>query len=156
MSDNNMKPTSGSPLDTNIAVPEKAALTNVFASPVDTLGRSSADSSPRSLKSDNPFDTDIEAMATTDSLQYCVTKNTSNMAKTKSECQVWPGKDHWQRRDKAAKAKRSCTFMAGLSPRNKIIVKVLIIVLIVGVGVGVGFGVSKPLGAPIWGDDDHH
>lgn len=148
------KPTSGMPLDTNVAVPEKAALANVFASPVDTLARSSNDSSPRSLKSANPFDTDIEAIATTDSMQNCMTKTTTNL-KTKTDCPVWPGKDHWQRRDKAAKMKRSCTFMAKLSPRNKIIAKVLIILLIVGIGVGVGFGVSKPLGAPIWGDKDH-
>jgi hypothetical protein len=110
MSTNNTKPASGIPVDTNVAVPEKAAL-NVFASPVDTMGRSSADSSPNSVKSGNPFDTDIEAMVTTDSLQNCVTKTTTNM-KSNKPCTVWPGKEHWQKRDKAAKMNRSCKLMA--------------------------------------------
>jgi hypothetical protein len=154
MSNPYAKPTAGMPLDTAVAVPEKAALVNVFSSPVDTLARSSNDSLSRSVKSANPFDTDIEAIATTDSMQNCVTKSSTNL-KPKGECTVWPGKDHWQRRDKAAKMKRSCSIMAKLSPRNKIIAKIVIILLIVGIGVGVGFGVSKPLGAPIWGDKDH-
>jgi hypothetical protein len=154
MSNPYSKPSGSVPGSTSITIPEKATL-NVFSSPVDS--RLSHESSPRSLKSDNPFDTDVEAqaLATTESMQNCVTKSSTNLNKTKSDCQVWPGKDHWQRRDKAAKMKRSCSFMAGLSSRNKIIAKVLIILLIVGIGVGVGFGVSKPLGAPIWGDKDH-
>jgi predicted transporter len=44
--------------------------------------------------------------------------------------------------------------MAHLSKKTRIMVKIAIGLLIVGVAVGVGFGVSKPLGAPIWGDNE--
>lgn len=95
----------------------------------------------------NPFDTDIEAMITHDRCS----RNSAECTKGGSECQVWPGQDHWRRKAKAAKKNRhNCNCLANLSKRNRILVKILIIVLIIGIGFGVGFGVSKPLGAGIW------
>jgi len=99
----------------------------------------------------NPFDTDIEAIITT--TEPCVRKSTDR-ARGGTDCQVWPGQDHWRKKAKAAKMKRhNCNCLAHLSKRNRIIVKILIGLLIVGIAVGVGFGVSKPLGAGIWRSD---
>ncbi|RMJ07052.1 hypothetical protein BHE90_014759 [Fusarium euwallaceae] len=147
---------SGPSIDT-LALPEKAAFsTNTTVCPDDTP-RMSTTSTPRSDRSTNPFDTDIEAMVpthTTDSSGIQHKTSASPLAR-KSDCQVWPGKDHWKQKAKANKAKNRCTCMANLSRRNRIIVKVLMVFLVVGVAVGVGFGVSKPLNAPIWGDRDN-
>lgn len=144
----------GSPRpDTNVAVPEKAALSSVTTacpSPDERTPRVSNVSTPQSDKSGNPFDTDIEAMGHTRSTETCMLKNTTTK---KSDCQVWPGKDHWKKQAKLAKRKRGCTCLARLSPRNRIIAKVLIALLIIGIAVGVGFGISKPLHAHIWGED---
>ncbi|KAF4466008.1 hypothetical protein FALBO_7143 [Fusarium albosuccineum] len=151
---------SGPSLDTCVTVPEKAAFstnTTICPSPLDDAPRMSAASTPRSDKTANPFDTDVEAMMPTHSTESCVQQKTSNsQLPRKSDCQVWPGKDHWKQKAKANKAKNRCTCMANLSRRNRIIAKVIIIFLVVGVAVGVGFGISKPLNAPIWGDRDHN
>ncbi|KKA30912.1 hypothetical protein TD95_002631 [Thielaviopsis punctulata] len=88
---------------------------------------------------------DVEAQAPSRNLRKSITLN-------HSDCQVWPGQDHWKRKAKAAKKERSITCLARLSKRNRIIAKVVLGVLIIGIAVAVGFGVSKPLGAPIWGD----
>ncbi|KAL2176455.1 uncharacterized protein P884DRAFT_35134 [Thermothelomyces heterothallicus CBS 202.75] len=104
-------------------------------------------STPATVRA-NPFDTDVEALpvATNDSKRKSV-----ECTKGGTDCQVWPGKDYWKRKAKAAKKKRtSCNCLASLSKRNRIAVKILIIVFIVGIAVSVGFGVSKPLGAGIW------
>ncbi|KAL2152191.1 hypothetical protein VTH82DRAFT_5375 [Thermothelomyces myriococcoides] len=96
----------------------------------------------------SPFDADIEALPveTNDTCRKSI-----ECTKGGADCQVWPGKDHWKRKAKAAKKQRAtCNCLASMSKRNRIIVKVLIIVLIVGIAVAVGFGVSKPLGAGIW------
>ncbi|KAF5026437.1 hypothetical protein F66182_1470 [Fusarium sp. NRRL 66182] len=137
--------------DTTLNVPEKAVFTN------SETGRFSTASTPRSDKA-NPFDTDIEAVVTTNSTtESCMQHKTSaSPLARKSDCQVWPGKDHWKKQAKEAKAKNRCTCMAHLSRRNRWIVKGLIVFLVVGIAVGVGFGVSKPLNAPIWGDDDNN
>lgn len=131
-----------------VATPEKAATlstaTTVCVLPVDLA-------TPRSERSSNPFDTDVEAglisQTTTTTRKSCtITRN--------GECQVWPGKQHWKDKAKDAKIKRSCTYLSRLNRRQKIAAKVLLIALIIGIAVGVGFGVSKPLGAPIWGKKD--
>ncbi|AEO63013.1 e3a3e82a-a57c-4c34-98cc-c4d315cfe596 [Thermothielavioides terrestris] len=109
------------------------------------LSRPSDVSSPSTARAD-PFDTDIEAMVT-----HNFSRRSAECTKGGSDCEVWPGQDHWRRKAKAAKRKRRyCNCLAGLSKRNRIIVKILIIMLIVGIAVGVGFGVSKPLGAGVW------
>lgn len=111
------------------------------------LSRPSDVSSPATVRAD-PFDTDIEAMITPVEQH---SRRSADCLKGGPDCQVWPGQDHWKRKAKAAKKKQhSCNCLAGLSKRNRILVKILIIVLIVGAAVGVGFGVSKPLGAGIW------
>jgi hypothetical protein len=103
----------------------------------------------------NPFDTDIEAMITHE--QTHNSRKSQECTKGGTDCQAWPGQDHWKRKAKAAKKSRhNCNCLANLSKRNRIIVKILIIVLIVGIAVGVGFGVSKPLGAGIWRNDTHN
>jgi hypothetical protein len=138
-----------------VTAPEKTALSSTT-----TACDPAADRSPRtskdSLKGSNPFETDIEAMEMIDTHQPCVSRG--NLAKDKHNpnCTVWPGKDHWKQKAKAAKQKRSCALFASMSKRNRIICKVLLVLLVVGIAVGVGFGVSKPLGAPIWGDKDNH
>ncbi|KAF4975373.1 hypothetical protein FZEAL_7824 [Fusarium zealandicum] len=148
---------SGPSLDaSSLRAPEKAAFstnTTTCPSPLEGTSHLSAPSTPRSDKLANPFDTDVEAMVPTYTTDSCMHKTSSPMVR-KTDCQVWPGKDHWKQKAKAAKAKNRCTCMAKLSRRNRIIAKVLIVFLIVGIAVGVGFGVSKPLGAPIWGDKD--
>ncbi|KAK0385438.1 hypothetical protein NLU13_7914 [Sarocladium strictum] len=155
MSNHDEKPLVG--VNANLAVPEKAALPSVVTTttPVKSKSaRSSADLTPRTDKTENPFDTDLEAMlpANESTLPGCVRRETTN----KNDCQVWPGVAEWKQKAKEAKAARtrkSCNCLAGLSHRNRIIAKILIVLLIVGIAVGVGFGVSKPLGAPIWGNN---
>ncbi|ATY58306.1 hypothetical protein A9K55_002381 [Cordyceps militaris] len=128
-----------------VAVPEKATLstaTTVCVIPVEV-------STPRSERSSNPFDTDVEAAL----ISQSTTRKSCNIPRN-GECQVWPGKQHWKDKAKDAKIKRSCTYMSRLNRRQKIAAKLLLIALIIGIAVGVGFGVSKPLGAPIWGKKD--
>jgi hypothetical protein len=96
----------------------------------------------------NPFDTDIEAMPV---ITHNSSRKSAECTKGGTDCHVWPGQEHWKRKAKAAKKSRhSCNCLAGLSKRNRILVRILIVVLIVGIAVGIGFGVSKPLGAGIW------
>lgn len=105
-------------------------------------------STPASSHRANPFDTDIEAIITT--TETCNRKSTE-CTRGGTDCQVWPGQDHWRRKAKAAKLNRhTCNCLAKLSKRNRIIVKVLIALLIVGIAFGVGFGVSRSLGAGIY------
>lgn len=110
--------------------------------------RASDVSSPSSNRL-NPFDTDVEA---------CITPSSTKCELRKSrggDCEVWPGRDHWKQRAKAAKKKRAFGCLSQLSRRNRIIVKILIVVLIVGIAVAVGLGISKPLGAGIWHSKDY-
>ena len=108
-----------------------------------------SDASTAATVRGNPFDTDIEAMITHQQTNH--SRKSAECTKGGSDCQAWPGQDHWKRKAKAAKKSRhNCNCLASLSKRNRIIAKILIIVLIVGIAVGVGFGVSKPLGAGIW------
>ncbi|KAL2162994.1 hypothetical protein VTH06DRAFT_6830 [Thermothelomyces fergusii] len=96
----------------------------------------------------NPFDADVEAfpVMTNDPCRKSI-----ECTKGGPDCEVWPSKDQWKRKAKAAKKQRAtCNCLASMSKRNRVIVKILIIVLIVGIAVAVGFGVSKPLGAGIW------
>ncbi|CAM1507811.1 Fc.00g046590.m01.CDS01 [Cosmosporella sp. VM-42] len=141
-------------LDTKLSIPEKATLSNVTTicpSAFDKSPRMSNVSTPQSDKSRDPFDTDIEAMVPTHTKESSMLRN---QASKKTDCQVWPGKDDWKKQAKDAKLRRKrCTCMAQMRRRNRIICKILIGFLIVGIAVGVGFGVSKPLNAPIWGDD---
>ncbi|KAI1758555.1 hypothetical protein GGR53DRAFT_252595 [Hypoxylon sp. FL1150] len=122
-------------------------------SPVQSMEirRNSSVSTPYSTSAPNGFDTDVEAMMPVKSSEYLNKTSSTGNNKPKSDCQVWPGQDHWRRKARAAKINnRSCQCMARLSKRNRIIVKILIVFLIVGIAVGVGFGISKPLGAGIW------
>ncbi|KAK4233866.1 hypothetical protein C8A03DRAFT_47680 [Achaetomium macrosporum] len=113
------------------------------------LCRPSDASTPATARA-NPFDTDVEAMITRDSCN----RKSAECTKGGSDCQVWPGQDHWKRKAKAAKKSRhTCTCLAKLSKRNRVLVKILIIILVVGAAVAIGFGVSKPLGADIWRSD---
>ncbi|KEY70119.1 hypothetical protein S7711_08650 [Stachybotrys chartarum IBT 7711] len=130
---------------TSIAVPDKAALSPLEKTITDM-------STPVSTNSDNPFMTDIEALDNAETRQTCRSKLACSNVHDKSDLMVWPDKKYWARRDKAAKIKRSCTFMAHMSPRNRIITKIAIILFIVGVALGVGFGISRAMDAPIWGD----
>lgn len=115
------------------------------------MPRSSDVSSPVSNHL-NPFDTDIEAIITPSTTTGGNSARRSLGCKIggASDCQVWPGRDHWKQKAKAAKVKRSWGCLSHLSRRNRLIAKILIILLIVGIAVAVGFGVSKPLGAAIW------
>ena len=135
-----------------ISVPEQAASKQPVTR-VTPVNQTPVDSDPTTPRSDasNPFETDIEAMLTTSSAEK---SRGSVILNRKNDCQVWPGKKDWKQRAKASKKRRTCAFMHRLDRRTRIMVKVLIIVLIIGIAVAVGFGVSKPLGAPIWGD--HH
>lgn len=101
----------------------------------------------------NPFETDIEAMASNLSISKTSTRKSCNIPR-KSDCQVWPGREHWVQKSKEEKKKRSCVCMNRLSRRNRLIVNILIGLVIVAVAMGVGFGVSKALHAPIWGKMD--
>lgn len=139
---------------TALAVPEKAALskaTTVCASPLDKSPGGSVQTTPRSENA-NPFDTDVEAMVTNNSTDKC--PRASVVLTRNNDCQVWPGKDHWKQRAKAAKKQRSCTCLARLSRRTRVVLKIALVLLVVGSAVAIGFGVSKPLGAPIWGDQN--
>ncbi|EEY20428.1 predicted protein [Verticillium alfalfae VaMs.102] len=89
--------------------------------------RDSIPSTPHSLRNDNPFDTDVEAMITTTN-----TNNNNNMSR---KCTTT-----------ISKADSRATRIIPQVPHSPY--------LIVGISVGVGFGVSKPLGAPIWGVKD--
>ncbi|KAK8144148.1 hypothetical protein G3M48_006254 [Beauveria asiatica] len=140
---NDNKHSQAQPLQ--VAAPEKATLstaTTVCVMPVDAT-------TPRSERSSNPFDTDVEAAL----ISQSTTRKSCHVTRN-GECQVWPGKQHWKDKAKDAKIKRSCTYMSRLNHRQKIAAKVLLIALVIGIAVGVGFGVSKPLGAPIWGKKD--
>ncbi|KAJ6440168.1 homeobox and C2H2 transcription factor [Purpureocillium lavendulum] len=149
-------PHAGFHIDTaNMTVPEKtAALSNattVCPNSLDKTPSYSGQTTPRS-ENVNPFDTDVEAMVTNSSSDKCL--RSSVVLTRKNDCQVWPGQDQWKQRAKAAKKQRGrgCTCMSRLSRRNRIAVKVMLVILVVGAAVAIGFGVSKPLGAPIWGD----
>jgi len=97
----------------------------------------------------SPFDTDVEAMITpSTSQQDC--NRTLIKKKGGVDCQVWPGRDHWKQKAKAAKQKRTCNCLSRLSKRNRMLVRILLVVLVVCIAVAVGFGISKPLGAGIW------
>lgn len=143
---------TGPSMDTSpVAVPCKAALSNiatVFPSDEKTPRLSNV-SSPHSDKSVDPFDTDLEAMAPINTKNNCLDKSKT---RSKSDCQVWPGRNEWKQNAKLNKKKKGCNFMSSMSCRNRIICKVIIAFLIIGIAVGVGVGISKPLGAPIWGD----
>lgn len=124
------------------------------------LERPSAVSTPATAHNElNPFDTDLEAMISSRTLDggddACGMKSVSNSnLKGCAEGQVWPGQAHWKKKAKAAKInKHSCQFLARLSKRNRIIAKVLIGLLVIALGVGVGLGVSRKLGAGIWKPD---
>ncbi|KAF4120630.1 hypothetical protein GMORB2_2633 [Geosmithia morbida] len=137
------------PVDSSVSQPERAGLsrTTTAYDPLDKSPRPSGESTPKV----NPFETDIEAMDVDETYPYSKTKQQRALDRT--DKQVWPGKDHWKQVAKSAKMKRSCTCMARLSHRNRIIAKILIVILVVGAAVGIGFGVSKPLGAAIWTDN---
>ncbi|KAH6611586.1 hypothetical protein Trco_001606 [Trichoderma cornu-damae] len=138
-----------------VSVPDKALspAVGIYAVPTNATSVTSITSNPHSDRTTtNPFETDVEALHSHNSLDKPCRKSMALDAR--KDCQVWPGKDHWEKQAKQAKMKRNnCACMARLSPRNKIIAKVLIIVLVVGVAVSVGFGISKPLGAPLWGSN---
>ncbi|KAL2268993.1 hypothetical protein VTJ83DRAFT_3839 [Remersonia thermophila] len=109
----------------------------------------------------SPFDADLEAGAAVlpvysqgSSSSLTANRKSAECTKGGSDCQVWPGQDHWRRKAKDARKNRhSCRCLAGMSKRNRIMIRIAIIVFIVGIAVAVGFGISKPLGAPIWGDE---
>ncbi|KAK3945778.1 hypothetical protein QBC46DRAFT_402870 [Diplogelasinospora grovesii] len=119
------------------------------AEKTNTNGRRSSDAStPSSAHHANPFDTDIEAIITTSEQ---MNRKSTQGTRGGTDCQVWPGQDHWRRKAKVAKMKRAnCNCLAHMSKRNRLIVKILIGIFIIGAAVAVGFGVSKPLGAGIW------
>lgn len=100
----------------------------------------------------NPFDTDIEAT---------VSRSTSRVGEGAgarvigdhmhdNDSRVWPGQNHWKRKAKEAKIKRSSTCLSHLSKKSRLIAKITIVVFVIGIAVAVGVGVSKPLGAGIW------
>lgn len=142
---------NGLHVDTTITLEKAAVSTTAMAcaSPCERSPCPSGHTMPRSERSANPFDTDVEAMVTQCSMDRC--PRASVVLTRRNDCQVWPGKDHWKQRAKAAKRQRSCKWLAILNPRARIAVKILIVVLVVGLAVGIGFGISKSLGAPIWG-----
>ncbi|KAI6780085.1 uncharacterized protein J7T54_004217 [Emericellopsis cladophorae] len=157
-SDDKINPTPAfetlTPVST-INAPEKVALSSTTTA-CDPMADRSPRTSKESYKGSNPFETDIEAMEIVDTQQPCVSRSPLSKDKHNPNCTVWPGKDHWKQKAKAAKKKRSCALLAGMSKRNRVISKILLVLLVVGIAVGVGFGVSKPLGAPIWGNHDNH
>ncbi|KAK4138366.1 hypothetical protein BT67DRAFT_446505 [Trichocladium antarcticum] len=121
----------------------------------DTRAPRPSDVSTAATARPNPFETDVEAMITHE--QTHNSRKSQECTKGGSDCQAWPGQEHWKRKAKAAKKSRhTCNCLANLSKRNRIIAKLLIILLIVGIAVGVGFGVSKPLGAGIWRNETHN
>lgn len=129
--------------------PSQDTLTSEMSSTEKVVTRSSDVSSNSSTAHNaNPFDTDIEAIISTNTENRHMS---AQCTRGGADCQVWPGQDHWRRKAKLAKRSRqSCKCLSHLSKRNRIIVKVVIGLLIVGIAVGIGFGVSKPLGAGIW------
>lgn len=136
-----------------LTMPEKATLsTTTTVCTLPESPRPSAPQTPRTENSANPFDTDIEAMISHSSAGKSMRKSLTMTRK--SDCQVWPGKQHWEDKAKAAKKSRACTPLAQLNPRTRCITKVVLLLFIVAAAVGIGFGVSKPLGAPIWGKKD--
>ncbi|KAI3392655.1 hypothetical protein diail_5336 [Diaporthe ilicicola] len=143
--------------DVSSGKPTKTITTTetLAVSPETELRRPSEVSTPASSHDLNPFDTDIEAMISTRTTREddsCGMKSTSkNNLKGSADGQVWPGQAHWKKKSKANKLnQRSCQWLARMSKRNRILVKVAIIVFVVLTAVGVGFGISKPLGAGIW------
>lgn len=111
-------------------------------------------SSPNSVHHLNPFDTDVEAGQSSENLNRKSTQFTGRTLNNPN-CTVWPGKEHWKQKAKAAKVKRgNCQIMARMSQRNRLVAKILIAILIIGIAVGVGLGISKPLGAGIWKSHD--
>ncbi|KAI1076322.1 hypothetical protein F5B20DRAFT_333158 [Whalleya microplaca] len=118
--------------------------------------RNSSLSTPCSTHAPNGFDTDVEAMMPVKSSERLNKTATPCGNRTEPDCPVWPGRDHWKQKARAAKINnRSCQCMARLSKRNRIIIKILIAFLIVGIAVGVGLGVSKSLGTGIWHPKDN-
>ncbi|KAG6040795.1 hypothetical protein E4U41_007012 [Claviceps citrina] len=136
--------------ETSLHVPGRAA--KGPSNRVTSLERTPSGTTARSDDS-NPFEADIEAAGAHGSIDK---PRSSVVLNRKKDCQVWPDKQDWKQRAKAGKKNRTCACMQRLSPRMRIVAKVMIIVLVVGVAVAVGFGVSKPLGAPIWGDKNSH
>ncbi|KZZ92864.1 hypothetical protein AAL_05896 [Moelleriella libera RCEF 2490] len=135
-------------VDKKLTVPQPAAKGPSVR--IAALERTPSGASAQS-DSSNPFETDVEAVFSNSSLDK---PRGSVILTRKKDCQVWPDKRDWKQRARAGKKNRtSCAFMQRLSRRNRIIAKILIIVFVVGIAVAVGFGVSKPLGAPIWGDN---
>ncbi|KFH43686.1 hypothetical protein ACRE_055970 [Hapsidospora chrysogenum ATCC 11550] len=134
-----------------ITIPEKVALSNTT-----TAYEPGLNQTPRTSKdtTSNPFETDIEAM----DMDVIDSKASTNRCRPncRTDAHIWPGKDYWKQKAKSAKIKnRSCSPLAKMSRRNRIITKVLICILVLGIAVAVGFGVSKPLGARIWdGNND--
>ncbi|KAH9910112.1 hypothetical protein F4778DRAFT_36727 [Xylariomycetidae sp. FL2044] len=122
------------------------------------IRRNSSVSTPSSAHMPSGFDNDIEAMVparSCDNLNKTTTTNTGG-TRSKADCSVWPGQDHWKQRARAAKVKnRSCQCMARLSKRTRLVVKIVIALLIVGIAIGVGLGISRSLGAGIWHPKDH-
>lgn len=106
----------------------------------------------------HPYDTDVEMLAgitssTRNSCQANATrKSISCTGLQPTDCQVWPGHEHWRNKAKVNRRRNrgTCNCMAHLSRRTRIIVRVLIIAVFVGAAVGVGLGISRYLGAPIW------
>ncbi|GAO15354.1 uncharacterized protein UV8b_07084 [Ustilaginoidea virens] len=132
--------------ESNLAVPDAAA--KVSSIRVFSLERTASGTTARSDNS-NPFETDVEAMATNNSIDK---PRASVVLTRKKDCQVWPNKSDWKQRAKAGKKNRSCAFMQRFSRRTRITMKILMVVLVVSIAIAVGFGVSRPLGAPIWGE----
>lgn len=133
-----------------VAVPEKAALSNTtICGPMEATPRTSQESSTKGT----PFGHDLEAGIETHNSHELINTTTRTQTKQQGDCQVWPNKEHWKRKAKLAKAKnRNCNLMSKMSRRNRIITKIIIMFFIIGIAVAIGFGISKPLGAPIWGD----
>ncbi|KAL2117957.1 hypothetical protein VTJ04DRAFT_7617 [Mycothermus thermophilus] len=105
----------------------------------------------------SPFDTDLEGGVVPAYTHDSHVRKSAECTKGGSDCQVWPGQDHWRRKAKDARKNRhSCRCLAGMSKRNRILVRISIIVLMVGIAVAVGFGISKPLGAGIWRSETHN
>ncbi|GAP89074.1 hypothetical protein SAMD00023353_0902740 [Rosellinia necatrix] len=114
----------------------------------------SALSTPTSAHTTSGFSTDLEGMKHVQSSDHLRGASVSG-ERFDSDSSVWPGQAHWREKDRAAKRKnRSCHWLARLSKRTQIIVKVAIVLSVVGVAVGVGFGISKSLGARVWQPED--
>ncbi|TGJ75295.1 hypothetical protein E0Z10_g11030 [Xylaria hypoxylon] len=111
-------------------------------------------STPTSAHTINGFDVDIEAIKPAQSQEHLRGASISGN-RFNSDSSVWPGQAHWKNKALAAKRKnRSCQWLARLSKRTQIAVKLAIVLLVVGVAVGVGFGISISLGARLWQPKD--